>query len=68
MERNIGDIERVVRVLAGLGILSLVFVGPQSLWGLLGLVPVLTGLTGWCPPYSLLGINTCRAKPQGKAE
>lgn len=68
MERNVGDIERVVRVLAGLGILSLVFVGPQSLWGLLGIVPVLTGLTGWCPPYSLLGINTCRIKPQGKAE
>lgn len=68
MERNIGDIERVVRVVAGLGILSLVFVGPQTLWGLLGIVPVLTGLTGWCPPYSLLGISTCRVKPQGKAE
>lgn len=68
MERNIGDIERVMRVVVGLGILSLVFVGPQTLWGLLGIVPVLTGLTGWCPPYSLLGINTCRVKPQGKAE
>ena len=60
MERNIGDIERVVRVVAGLAILSLVFIGPKSLWGLLGIVPVITGLSGWCPPYSLLGINTCK--------
>lgn len=62
MQRNVGDIERVVRVIAGLGILSLVFVGPQSLWGLVGLVPLFTGVTGWCPPYQLLGINTCSRK------
>lgn len=62
MERNVGDVERVVRVVAGLGILSLVFIGPKSLWGLVGLVPVFTGLTGWCPPYQLLGINTCKRK------
>lgn len=62
MQRNVGDIERVVRVVAGLAILSLVFVGPQSLWGLVGLVPVFTGLTGWCPPYQLLGISTCKRK------
>lgn len=68
MERNIGDIERVVRVVVGLAILSLVVVGPQTLWGLVGLVPVLTGVTGWCPPYSLLGINTCRVKPGSKTE
>lgn len=60
MQRNVGDVERVVRVVAGLGILSLVFIGPRSLWGLAGLVPVFTGLTGWCPPYQLLGINTCK--------
>lgn len=62
MERNVGDIERGVRVVAGLGLLSLVFVGPQTLWGLVGLVPLFTGLTGWCPPYQLLGINTCKRK------
>lgn len=62
MERNIGDIERVVRVVAGLAILSLVFVGPQTLWGLVGLVPAFTGLSGWCPPYQLLGISTCKHK------
>lgn len=59
MKRNIGNIERIIRVIAGAGILSLVFVGPQSLWALLGIVPLLTGIVGWCPPYHLLGINTC---------
>lgn len=62
MERNIGDTERVVRVVAGIGILSLVVVGPKTLWGLVGIVPVFTGLSGWCPPYQLLGINTCKNK------
>lgn len=60
MERNIGDAERVVRVLIGLGLLSLVFIGPKTVWGLIGVVPIITGLSGWCPPYSLLGINTCK--------
>ena len=46
----------------GLGILSLVFVGPQSIWGLLGLVPIATGLSGWCPPYAIFGISTCKTK------
>ena len=68
MERNIGNVERAVRVVVGLGLLSLVFVGPQTVWGLVGIVPILTGLTGWCPPYSVLGINTCRVKAPGKAE
>jgi hypothetical protein len=57
--RNEGTIDRVVRVAVGLGLLSLVFVGPQTLWGLLGLVPLATGLMGSCPAYSLLGISTC---------
>lgn len=68
MKQNVGNIERVVRIVAGLGILSLTMIGPQSLWGLLGIVPLLTGLVGWCPPYALLGINTCGKKEiQGKS-
>ncbi len=58
MKRNIGKTERIVRVVVGLGILSLAFVGPASAWGYLGLAPVVTGLVGWCPPYTLLGIDT----------
>lgn len=59
MKRNIGNIERVIRIIVGAAILSLAFVGPQSPWALLGIVPILTGFIGWCPPYHLLGINTC---------
>lgn len=59
---NVHPVERVLRTLVGIGVLSLVFWGPKTLWGLLGLVPLLTGLVGWCPPYALLGISTCKKK------
>jgi hypothetical protein len=59
MKQNVGNIERVIRIVAGLGILSLAFIGPQSPWAYLGVVPLLTGLFGWCPPYAILGISTC---------
>ncbi len=55
-------IERVVRVLFGLGIVSLVFVGPKTAWGWLGVLPILTGATGICPLYTVLGISTCPKK------
>ena len=61
MTRNIGGIDRVIRIAVGLGLLSLVVVGPQTWWGLLGLIPLATAVMGWCPPYALLGINTCPA-------
>lgn len=64
MQRNEGTIDRVLRTIVGLGILSLVFVGPQTAWGWLGLVPLATGLLGVCPAYSLLGIRTCPAPRQ----
>ena len=60
MKQNVHNVERIVRVVVGLVIVSLVFIGPQSAWGWLGLVPLATGLTGWCPPYAILGINTCK--------
>ena len=60
MKQNIGGIERFLRVLIGLGIISLAFVGPKSPWAYLGVVPLLTGLIGWCPPYAIFGISTCR--------
>ena len=62
MKRNIGNTERIVRVVIGLGVLSLAFVGPASPWGYLGLAPLVTGAVGWCPPYALLGISTCRPR------
>lgn len=60
MTANVGTIDRLLRAVVGIGLISLVFYGPQTPWGWLGLVPLATALVGWCPPYSLLGINTCR--------
>ena len=51
--KNVGNIDRALRVIVGLGLLSLVFVGPQSLWGLVGLVPLATAALGFCPAYRL---------------
>lgn len=59
MLANVGGLDRVARIVVGLLLLSLVFVGPQTLWGLIGLVPLLTGAFRFCPVYPLLGINTC---------
>lgn len=61
MKKNIGNTERVIRVIAGIAILSLIFFldGVTRWWGLIGIVPLLTGVIGWCPPYAILGINTC---------
>ncbi len=66
MKKNIGNIERIVRIAAGLAILSLAFVGPQSPWAYLGVVPLLTGFVGWCPPYALFGISTCKGSSCAK--
>jgi len=57
MQLNVGKPERVIRVVVGLAIIGAGFYY-QSWWGAIGLVPVLTGLMGWCPPYQLLGIST----------
>jgi hypothetical protein len=62
MTTNVGTIDRALRILVGLTLISLVFVGPQTAWGWIGVLPLITGLIGWCPPYSLLGINTCGVK------
>ena len=58
---NEHQIERALRIVAGLVLLALVFVGPQTLWGLVGIVPLVTGLVGSCPVYTLLGVSTCKA-------
>lgn len=60
MPQNEGTLDRVIRVVIGLVLLSLVFVGPQTLWGLVGLVPLLTGLVGTCPIYTMFGLRSCK--------
>jgi hypothetical protein len=60
--KNEGKIDRILRVVLGAAMLGLVFFGPQTPWGWIGLVPLLTGLAGSCPAYSLFGLSTCGLK------
>jgi len=59
MKRNVGTIDRVIRIIIGSGGLLFALTGVSN-WGYLGLLPLITGVIGWCPPYSLLGISTCK--------
>jgi len=60
LPKNEHTVERVLRVLVGLGLLSLVFFGPKTAWGWIGILLLVTGLVGSCPAYTLFGISTCR--------
>lgn len=62
MKKNIHSYERALRVVAGIALCSLAFFGPENLWYLAGLIPLITGLVGWCPPYQLLGYSSCPMK------
>jgi hypothetical protein len=62
--RNIGPLDRGLRAVLGIALLALVFTGPHSAWGVIGLVPLLTALVGWCPLYSALGISTRPRTPR----
>lgn len=66
MVPNVGGIDRALRFVLGLVLLSFVFLldGPERLVGLIGVVPIATALVGWCPAYRLIGLNTC---PGGKS-
>jgi hypothetical protein len=66
MSVNIGSADKLVRIIAGVGLLSLLFLlkNDVRLLGLIGIVPLATGLVGYCPLYSMLGLNTCRGKPK----
>lgn len=59
---NEGVLDRTLRIIVGAALLSLVFVGPKTTWGLLGIIPLATGALGSCPVYTLLGMNTCSMK------
>ncbi len=59
MKKNIHPVERVVRIIVGIALISMAFVGPANPWFYLGIIPLATGLMGWCPPYQMLGFSTC---------
>jgi len=58
MTLNVGTLDRVIRIVAGVVLIALVFVGPQTPWGWIGVIPLATALIGWCPAYALLGLST----------
>ena len=62
MKMNVGVTDRVIRIIIGLFLISLTFWGPKSAWGWIGLLPLLTGLFGYCPLYAILGWSTIKAK------
>jgi hypothetical protein len=60
MKTNVGSIDRVIRIVLGLALIGLTLTGNIGIWGWLGVVPLATGAIGWCPPYAILGISTCK--------
>jgi ABC-type polysaccharide/polyol phosphate export permease len=62
MAANVGTIDRILRIVVGLILIAMVFVGPQTSWGWIGVVPLLTALIGFCPAYKLIGLSTCSIK------
>ena len=62
MKANEGGLDRLLRVIVGLAVLSLAFIGPKTPLGYIGLVPLLTGVIGFCPAYALFGFSTCPLK------
>lgn len=65
MTKNVGGIDKILRIVIGLAAIAFALVGPETgynAWGFLGIVPLATALLGWCPPYAIFGINTCSVK------
>ena len=62
MANNVGGIDKILRIAAGVGLIGATVAGLLPVWGYIGIVPLATGLLGWCPAYTLLGINTCPMK------
>jgi hypothetical protein len=67
MTHNAGLVDRVARIILGVVLLSLFLVGPKTSWGLLGVIPLLTGIVGFCPAYELFGFSTCSANTRKPA-
>ena len=59
MKMNVGNIDRILRIVIGLALIALAATSTVGVWGYIGIIPLLTGIFKFCPAYSLLGINTC---------
>jgi hypothetical protein len=62
MNKNVGGLDRTIRIVAGVALIAAAATSTIGAWGYVGVVPLLTGLMSWCPPYKLLGFNTCSIK------
>ncbi len=62
MKSNVGGIDKILRIVVGLGLIGATVAGALPVWGYIGIVPLATGLMGWCPLYPLLGLSTCPMK------
>ncbi len=60
MVTNVGGIDRVLRIAIGLGLIVATLLHYLPVWGWIGVVPLVTGVVGWCPAYTLLGVKTCK--------
>ena len=60
MTKNIGGVDRILRIVVGLALIAAAATGAIGVWGYIGVVALATGLMGWCPPYAILGFNTCK--------
>jgi len=64
VKTNVGSVDRIIRITLGIVLIALAATGTVGWWGWIGLLPLVTGAIGWCPPYALLGFNTCSARNQ----
>lgn len=62
MKANVGGIDKLLRIVAGAALIGLTLSGVIGMWGWIGVIPLATGLMGWCPFYPLLGLNSCPSK------
>ena len=62
MTQNIGSLDRIVRIVIGVALIAATLTGAIGVWGWVGVVPLVTALMGWCPPYAILGFSTCAMK------
>jgi len=65
MKANVGTVDRLIRIVAGVVLIALAALGTIGLWGYIGIVPLVTGLFRFCPAYRLLGLRTCPLDPKG---
>lgn len=65
MNANVGGIDKILRIVAGLVLIALAVLGFGTPWTWIGIVPLATGLVGWCPAYTLLGVRTCAVSKKG---